>query len=743
MPTSYTSLLGLALPVTGELAGTWGDTVNNYITSYLDSSVAGTQTISGSQTAVTLSVTNGTTLTQVGSGATGSAQYNIINCTGNPASLLTITAPAASKTYLIINATSTSQSVKIVGTGPTTGVTLIAGEKALVAWNGSDFIKVASTAVAAGSNTQVQYNSGGNLAGSANLTFDGTNFVLGTGGTSGGFPFTQRVAASGSPVSAFRITNGSDSTFDVTLQTSLASIGNGIGSLAFLQAGTEAMRLTSTGLGIGTSSPTYKLDVSVTGNNGIRTTSSAGQQLYLGNTGGEAVVGTLNNYGLGFITNGSVRGYFDSSGNLGLGVTPSAWGASAGKAFDISSYSAVYQNLGNNATGIGNNVYINSSPAFIYKNTAAASAYQQVNGAHFWYTAGSGTAGTVISFTQSMTLDGSGNLGVGQTSPSGRLDVAGTTSYFRPAGGSGTFLQITAGAANGTVDLIASANSGAYPALTISTGGSERARITSGGDLLVGNTTQYGTANRAAVFSANKFGLSIIDTTAQTTGVGGALNLGGNYRSAGDAQAFVRIEAAKENATDTNYAYAMAFSTTPNGGTFTERARITSGGDLLVGTSSGQVAATVVAYRSSAATACVGSWNAATSGDNVFEVFNTEATATQRGSIDYNRAGGLTRYNITSDYRAKDIIGPAQNTGATIDALKVYEGMMKGATQTRPMMIAHEAQAVVPFCVSGTKDEINEDGTPKYQQMDHASLVPLLIAEIQSLRARVAQLEAK
>jgi hypothetical protein len=177
MPTSYTSLLGLALPVTGELSGTWGDTVNDYITNYLDSSVAGTQTISGSQTAVTLSKTTGTALSQAGSGSTGSSQYMIINCTGNPASLLTITAPAASKPYIVINGTSTSQSVKIVGAGPTTGVTLISGERAIVAWNGSDFVKVGTSAAAAGSNTQVQFNSSGNLAGSANLTFDGTTLT--------------------------------------------------------------------------------------------------------------------------------------------------------------------------------------------------------------------------------------------------------------------------------------------------------------------------------------------------------------------------------------------------------------------------------------------------------------------------------------------------------------------------------------------------------------------------------------
>jgi hypothetical protein len=145
MPTSYTSLIGLALPVTGELSGTWGDTVNDYISQYVDSAVAGTQIISGSQTAVTLTVTNGTTLTQVGSGASGSAQYAVINCTGNPAGLLTITAPASSRNYLIINATSTSQSVKIVGAGPTTGTTLVSGESAIVAWNGTDYVKIATS----------------------------------------------------------------------------------------------------------------------------------------------------------------------------------------------------------------------------------------------------------------------------------------------------------------------------------------------------------------------------------------------------------------------------------------------------------------------------------------------------------------------------------------------------------------------------------------------------------------------
>ena len=190
MTTAYSTNLELALPVQGELSGTWGDTVNNGITQYLDTAIAGSQIISGSQTAVTLANTNGdasaSNIAQAGSGATGTAQYQIIRCTGNPAGLLTITisdtgVAGYSKTFIIINATSTSQSVKIVGSGPTTGITVTSGDKALVAWNGSDFVRVGASA--GGSDTQVQFNSSGNLAGSANMTFNGT--TLSAAGFSG------------------------------------------------------------------------------------------------------------------------------------------------------------------------------------------------------------------------------------------------------------------------------------------------------------------------------------------------------------------------------------------------------------------------------------------------------------------------------------------------------------------------------------------------------------------------------
>ena len=132
--------------------------------------------------------------------------------------------------------------------------------------------------------------------------------------------------------------------------------------------------------------------------------------------------------------------------------------------------------------------------------------------------------------------------------------------------------------------------------------------------------------------------------------------------------------------------------------------------------------------------------NTATSGDNSFVAFGTEVSFTTRGSITYNRAAGLVAYNTMSDYRAKDISGPVVNSGTLIDSVPVYMGTMKGATQERPMFIAHETPV---YAHIGEKDAVDKDGNPVYQQMDASALIPVMWAEIQSLRKRLAALENK
>ena len=135
--TNFSPLLGLALPTTGDLSGTWGTVVNTAITDLIDSAIAGTTTLS-TDADVTLSITNG---------AINEAREAILLWTATGTVTRNITAPARSKSYIVINATGGTQSIVIRGTGPTTGVTIPAGTRALVAWNGTDFIKIISNPV--------------------------------------------------------------------------------------------------------------------------------------------------------------------------------------------------------------------------------------------------------------------------------------------------------------------------------------------------------------------------------------------------------------------------------------------------------------------------------------------------------------------------------------------------------------------------------------------------------------------
>jgi hypothetical protein len=237
-----------------------------------------------------------------------------------------------------------------------------------------------------------------------------------------------------------------------------------------------------------------------------------------------------------------------------------------------------------------------------------------------------------------------------------------------------------------------------------------------------------------------------------TTNIGkqGSTAYGAN--SAGDA--FVYTSTVNLSLMADGASSAIKFSTGGN----SERMRIDSSGNLLVGTPSGTGRIQVTAAASqNGINITVPTFdyfgsvihNQGTSGDNTFIGFGTEAAFTFRGSISYNRAGGLVAYNTTSDYRAKDIAGPIEDASSTVLNLKPYMGTMKGATAERPMFVAHETQEVAPYAVTGEKDAVDAEGNPEYQQMDHSALVPLLTAalqealtEIADLKARVAALEA-
>jgi|688.fasta_scaffold105583_1 hypothetical protein len=141
--------------------------------------------------------------------------------------------------------------------------------------------------------------------------------------------------------------------------------------------------------------------------------------------------GTGSYRNLIFETGGSTRVTLDTSGNLGLGVTPSAWStANDVKAFQLGSDLVLwrYGTGGPGAIYLGNNYYWNGTNR-LYLNTGVATEYVQTSGQHQWLTAPSGTAGNAISFTQAMTLNASGNLSIGNTNDTYKLDVTGEARF--------------------------------------------------------------------------------------------------------------------------------------------------------------------------------------------------------------------------------------------------------------------------------------------------------------------------
>jgi hypothetical protein len=186
-------------------------------------------------------------------------------------------------------------------------------------------------------------------------------------------------------------------------------------------------------VGIGTSSPTSKL---VVGDNATTTakptvaitdttsgasitlrgqspilsfdvTSAGVPKILMDGAGIEFKTGTLD-------AQGDVDLKIDSSGNLGLGVTPSAWSTLRG--FDIGTTGSLssHSSGATDSAFVSGNAYFNGTN-WIYKATSTATQYKMYGGVHSWYTAPSGTAGTAVTFTQAMTLDSSGNLLVGKT----------------------------------------------------------------------------------------------------------------------------------------------------------------------------------------------------------------------------------------------------------------------------------------------------------------------------------------
>ena len=163
-----------------------------------------------------------------------------------------------------------------------------------------------------------------------------------------------------------------------------------------------------------------------------------------------------------------------------------------------------------------------------------------------------------------------------------------------------------------------------------------------------------------------------------------------------------------------------------------ERARIDSSGNLLVGTTSNVGTGRISINPTAGGNNCINS--ASASNGYYVGIFYTN-TSTTAGYI--VTGGSTTSYVTSSDYRLKEAVTPMIGALAKVAALKPVTYKWKSDGSDGQGFIAHELQAVVPDCVHGEKDAVNEDGSIKPQGIDTSFLVATLTAAIQELKAIV------
>jgi len=344
-------------------------------------------------------------------------------------------------------------------------------------------------------------------------------------------------------------------------------------------------------------------------------------------------------------------------------------------------------------------------------------------------------AADTIAFTEggveSMRIDSSGNVGIGTSSPFYTAANRQTTSIN---GGSGGAMLSFGISGTGKGSLFQDGDNlkvSGYPGyLYFATGNTdaERMRIDSSGNLLVGTTS--------AAFSSATRGL--IELNGSSTSLFA-------FKKGGSASAYIQSSTNFEILNINNSA--MTFGTND-----TERMRIDSSGNLLVGTTTTTFSDVGIRARANNSLEVVRSGA---------ETMFLNRLASDGGIVSFNRSGtqvgtisvttSATAYNTSSDYRLKENIAPMTGALDKVAQLKPVTYTWKVDGSAGQGFIAHELQTVVPDCVTGEKDAIetytdedgNEQTRPKYQGVDTSFLVATLTAAIQELKAELDATKAE
>ena len=801
MASSWSSLK-IELLETGANSGTWGTLTNvNLGDAVLGEAITGSATVDFATDAdVTITLTDSAT-TQ----SARNLRLNITESStgvGSVRSLILGSGCQIEKFYLINN---TGTGAKTVKNTSGTGISVPAGKATLVYNNGTNVVDAATyfTALTLGSALPVAsggtglasgtsggvlaYTATGTLASSTALaasalvigggagaapstTTTGTGVVTALGvntGTAGAFVVNGGALGSPSSVGTMpaftlggTVSGGGNQINNVVIGTTTPLAGsfttlttsstvthnggtaNGVGYLNASKVLTTGSALTYNGTSFGVGSSDYGNAGAINLSVGVAGTTAGGVQLWSNTTNAHSIQwgdGTTSSDpyrgaieyahtgdSMRFYTSATERMRLDSAGNLGLGVTPSAWGSQF-KAMQIGSGATKYASFGQRINSTGDlflswNAFNDStgtagSNGWKYTVGGDASTLYLVGGAHTWFTAPAGaTAGDPITFTQAMTLGSTGDLILGGTDTSvGKMVVKYTSNGTTPTSPAQAGLNLWG---DSSVRLLFGTYSGSPYAAYIQTSNTGSPSVfplvlnPDGGNVGIGTTSPA----------------QSLDTTGKIR-----VRDGGNTTVPSIQMGSTGVDGFSLPSTNT-----IAFITNS-----LERARIDSSGNLLVG-------ATSAVLSGKLTTSFTGNTiNGATFDDTGngngagFIIFSESGTAI--GSVSRVASTSAVAFNTTSDYRLKTVTGTVTGQGTRIDALNPVDYLWTEGGQQARGFLAHEFQTVYPNSVTGDKDAVDADGNPKHQSMQASSseVIADLVAELQSLRARVAQLESK
>jgi len=182
--------------------------------------------------------------------------------------------------------------------------------------------------------------------------------------------------------------------------------------------------------------------------------------------------------------------------------------------------------------------------------------------------------------------------------------------------------------------------------------------------------------------------------------------------------------------------------------------RITQDGAVLIGGGTldpiGDSASGVLAAGPGANSSALSYYNASAtalkigrgSDGTIIDIFRNQPGAVRVGTISVTTTA--TAYNTSSDYRLKENVVPLTGAADRLNQLQVRRfNFIADPDITVDGFLAHEAQAVVPECVTGEKDAVDDDGNPVYQGIDQSKLVPLLTAALQEALQKIEDLEGR